>query len=223
MLEATERHRFVERDIDEGLVWALHCENPSLERVTELLAQGADVNAREPMIGTVLIHAVGDRRVPRQIVEFLVEHGADATAANQRGDSVLMRAMWNRRLERETVELLVLHGANVNAVNAKGDSILMQAVLDSRVSLGIVGCLVDLGADINAKNENGDSSLTRALSNGRRDIVEFLVEHGAFIDTKDEKLFFTAYLDCGPEMVAYLHSKGANPNGVLATEDESKD
>ena len=208
----------MKRDIDEELVWALHCENPSSERVRELLAQGADINASDAITGNVLAHAVSDRRAPKEIVKFLVEHGADVTTVNRKGYPVLAQAMWNRRLEKETVKLLVSRGADVNAVDKNGVSVLASAVSLGGQPIDIIKCLIALGADINAADKNGYSVLWHAASSGRGDsveVLELLVEHGARIDPEDEGLLYAACLRGGPEVVEYLLNKGLKPSPIF--------
>src|SRR5205809_7691514 len=108
----------MKRDIDEELVWALHGENRSLERVREVVAEGANVNARnddslscscEACLAddyqcnasrdTVLMHAVFDRRVQKEIVRYLIEQGADVRAVNDDDKSVLTMGIWNINFE----------------------------------------------------------------------------------------------------------------------------
>jgi len=218
MRKAQRRHRFMVRDIDEELVWALHCENPSLERVRELLTQGADVNASDEVIGNALAHAVGDRRVPKEIVKFLVERGAGVTAVNGKGDSVIILAVSNRRLEKETVELLVSRGADVNAVNNHGFSVLASAVSFGCQPIDIIKCLIALGADINAVDKNGYSVLRHATASGREDtieLLELLIERGVRIGPEDEGLPYAACLYGGPEVVAFLLNEGLKPSPIF--------
>jgi hypothetical protein len=91
----------------------------------------------------------------------------------------------------------------------------MQAVSDKRLSREVIRCLIEVGADINATHSNGDTVLKYAAFSGRLDAIEMLVEHGARVEAEDEGLLFTACLSGGPEVVAFLLSKGLNPNTLL--------
>lgn len=229
MSDTEPRYRFMERDIDEELVWALHCNNPSLDQVRELVVRGANVNARDADVrdedcGTMLMHAVFDRRVPKEIVQYLVEQGAEVKAINHNGDSVLMRALWNRNLETETVELLLSRGADVNVVNNKGDTALLRAVSSSKPQekiVEIIRLLVEDGADVNAVDSLGNAVIMNALANVPKlpmAAIEYLIGHGAVIDYTDEELLPAAVMCCQPEAIAFLLNNGTNPNVVL---DES--
>lgn len=237
MPEQAQRHRFMQRDIDEELVWALQCESPSLDRVRELVARGADVNATddldlpcdcascrdetiwEPPCWTVLMHAVWSRRVPTEVVRYLIEQGANVNAISAYGHTVLTEAMTNRNLTVETVRLLIQHGADVDQPNGNGYTPLV-CILGNRYmapdTVKIVQLLVEAGADVNACGDRHSAALLRAL--WRLDvlpesIVEYLAEHGAVIDCSDPELLLQAAMS-SPQAVDYLLRYGANPNVV---------
>ena len=47
----------------------------------------------------------------------------------------------------------------------------------------IVKCLIENGATLNVKNKGGCTPLNLAIANKHKQIVEYLVEHGAKIDS----------------------------------------
>ncbi len=81
------------------------------EKVKELIASGADVNAKAPNMGTPLLYActVGNVEAAR----MLVNAKADVNAAGDTGYTPLMMACQTGN--KELAELLVTAGADVNA------------------------------------------------------------------------------------------------------------
>jgi ankyrin repeat protein len=221
MAVTEEKHRFMKRDIDEELVWALHSPNPSLDRVKQLVGQGADLNAPDYQRRSVLMHAVLDSRVTPEIIRFLVEQGANVNDTDVKGDSVLMRALCNRKLVTETVELLLSRGADVNVLNDTGNTALMYAVRSFRPQesvVEIIRLLIEGGADVNAADSLGYTVIMHALANVPKlpmKAIEYLISQGAVIDYTDGELLPTVAFRCEPEAVAFLLNNGANPNVVL--------
>lgn len=91
-----------------------------VERVDALLAQGADVNAKNAIGRTPLMGAAsaGNVRIIRKLLAF----GADPNAADNRGITALMEAATNGF--EPAAKALIDAGADVNAKNAAGLSVL---------------------------------------------------------------------------------------------------
>ena len=142
----------------------------SLTFARELVARGADVNARmtaEPRNGyrnalnrlgaTPLLMAA--RLADAPYMRVLVELGADPTINNEDGTTVLM----------------VASGVGIHSPGEDPGS--------EAEALACVEVALELGGDPNAVDENGDTALHGASYRGANSIVNLLVEHGA--DTFD--------------------------------------
>ena len=154
---------------------------PILEFIRELLAAGADVNARTRELPpsrrwlyslndvswvdftgqTAFLRAAlsGDTTTMR----LLLEHGADPHLPTLAGTTALMAA------------------AGVNWVVAQTYTESPQALIDA-----VTLCL-DLGADVNATNSMGLTALLGAVNRGSNDIIELLVSRGARLDIQDKE------------------------------------
>ena len=90
----------------------------TIEKVKELLAQGADINAKDSIGNTALIYAAGtEGRV--EIARLLLDKGARINETNNWGDSALIRAIdWDN--STEMVRLLLNRGADLNIKNKGG-------------------------------------------------------------------------------------------------------
>jgi len=85
-------------------------ERESLEVVTWLIQQGADVNAVNNRGSTVLTRATLNRNP--DVTRVLIDHGADINAVSNRGMTPLMIAA--RHSNFRTIELLLNNGADVS-------------------------------------------------------------------------------------------------------------
>lgn len=137
-------------------------------RVRELLASGADVNARDAEHEeTALILAA--KFAGPEMVRLLLDAGADVEARDDWGRTALFFA----RVSSGVFEVLLKAGADVNARDRYGDSVLMHAVSGSP-SPREVEELLRLGADPSARNEGGDTALDFAEGLGLLKVVELL-------------------------------------------------
>lgn len=113
------------------------------------------------------------------IAVCLLQHGADVNAKLKTGETLLNVAVV--RGIRELVEFLVEHGADVNGIDENGDTPLYLAKL----------CLEDYEGDITEVFEEGSEEDSQellaitGLTELYREIVEFLIEHGAVENVED--------------------------------------
>ena len=103
----------------------------NIEAVKQHLAAGADVDARDNVVGvTPLFGAITFGH--NEIVELLLANGADVNAKNSFADggwTPLHQAAWGGHTE--AAELLIAKGANVNAKNDDGETPLDGAIEDN--------------------------------------------------------------------------------------------
>lgn len=106
-----------------------------VDRMRNLLDQGADMQARDQIDLSALDYAcgampsfAGNAKGSPEAVQLLLDRGADINAAGKQGRSPLMYAVRTRNLR--LVKLLITHGADVRRISRDGHSALFYAHLD---------------------------------------------------------------------------------------------
>ena len=182
-----------------------------VEKVKQLLADGADPDAKTNTVGSRIrpvwawaIITRDDRSTELLLSKVKKVDSAEAllVAAN-RNDVSLARALFERGMPVDaravngatpllvaaasghvaTLRLLTERGANVNLADNHSDTALMAAVRAG--SLGSVKLLLAAGAEVNAKDQAGCTALMWAARSGRGDVIDALRRRGAQGDTGD--------------------------------------
>lgn len=180
----------------------------NVEKVKELLDQGAAINDQDSGTAeTALHHAAAQGHVA--VVELLLDRGATVNVHGFSWGTPLHRALAGGH--KQVVEILLAHGADPDAGNSGEGGMPLSSTSQSRDvkvaemlrameakqtaaavleavkkgDLGRIKELVAQGADVNAMNA-GQSLLSYAVSQGHKDVVEFLLSHGANVNVKDQ-------------------------------------
>ncbi|MBG91170.1 MAG: hypothetical protein CL521_05075 [Actinobacteria bacterium] len=148
--------------------------------VDVLIANGADVNARDDKGLTALYHAVIGRHT--KVLRVLVDAGADVNAQDKMGREGLSLAA--ARGFKEVIELLIRKKVDMYAQDKYGNTALMCAAVNGQID--IVKVLIENGADVNAKGGYGMTPLDLAVEKGNADVVNKICEYGADVNAQDE-------------------------------------
>lgn len=153
-------------------------------RVRELLSAGANV-ATEVNRASVLACAARSRFSNVETLRVLLDHGASVLPSEGQIDPLLCAC---HQSDDDRIRLLVERGADVNAqdLTLRGCTPLQELVRWGNVET--VDLLIRTGANVHARNRyNGSTALHVAAFNGRLDVVQLLVAHGARIDEVDNR------------------------------------
>jgi ankyrin repeat protein len=145
-----------------------------LDQLTELIADGAEVNEAASDGSTALLWAAY-QSYPA-MVTALLDAGADVDAANRLGVTPLLQA--SRTGDAPVIELLLAAGADIDAATLNGETPLMAAARAG--SIDSVRLLLDHGTDPNATEDfEGQTALMWAAAEGHTEVVGLLLEAGA--------------------------------------------
>ena len=182
-------------------------------RVVALLWDGADIEGHNSQGWTPLMAASLHGQV--DLARLLLDHGANLHAVNAEGKSAIHYAAM--RGGAEAVRLLVRLGAGVNAADTFGGYTplhLAAAHCNREIVQETCAALLAAGADVDARSKWGTTALWSAASAGRGELVDFLLRHGAELETRDQEgrtvLIFVAKLGPIGDMVGRLLAHGAD-------------
>lgn len=153
--------------------------NGNLSKVSEWIAKGADVNAKNKVGSTAIIGASGNGSI--EIVSELILNGADVNTKDGTGWTALIIS--SNSGHTEIVRKLIANGGDVNAKNNYGATSLMRATENGHIE--IVKILIKNNADLDAKGKQGETALMISSLLGHTEIVKLLIESGADITIKD--------------------------------------
>jgi ankyrin repeat protein len=207
VVDSLKTKKNTNRELDGALFDA--CKNGQLEVVKDLLAKGADVDAKGALGATCLIRAINLGHL--EVAKELLAQGADVDARNNNGETALLHASQEGQVE--LVNSLLASGADVNATGNIGGTALMQASYYGH--LGVVKALLAGGANVDAKNIDGTSALFMATTRSHLEVVKALLAQGARANTRMSDGFtalMRASQDGNLEILKELLSHGADVN-----------
>ena len=165
-----------------------------VEVAGRLIAQGADVNARDRFGYTPLdVAAIWGQK---EVAELLIAQGADVNDMRGAGKTPL-HSISGRELSgrvdpkrlAEVAELLIDKGADINAKDEEGNTPLAAALIhpEGDINMEFVELMVAQGADIHTRNRYGYTPLHMAAHQGHMDAVELFIDKGADVNAEDER------------------------------------
>jgi len=209
-------------------------EDGNIERVKQLIEEGADVNVKYRRGTTVLHLASGVGRM--DMVELLVSKGAKINAPDKNGWTPLHEAADKSHVdivkflmaegaefspihmaayfgELDKIKSLVVKDVNVNEKDTVGFTPLHSAVCGKQIETA--DFLLNNNTDANAKDNYGLSPLVWAIWNHDLNMIKLLVDKGAKADVPDEQGFAPltwAVWEQNKDIVKILISKEPNIN-----------
>ena len=174
-----------------------------LDRIAQLIKDGADVNAKDGLYRTPLHKAASLNQL--EIARLLISKGANVNYTDIFTKATPLHDAAESGFA-ELVRVLLNSGAGNNIRNDNGNTPLHLAVSEGRQDA--VEVLLKSGANKNAQNDKGDTPLHLATEQGRTEIVKILLQASAdpsVINTAGaQPLHLAALLDRKSIMVSFL-------------------
>lgn len=151
------------------------CDDKNLPKL-RLLVERCEIDA-QTVDGDTVLHLAILRYSQAEPISFLLEHGAYTEIRGRAGQTALQYAICLN--QEEKARMILNAGADPNVKDAEGRTPLHQAAASSRIGLNLVQELVEKGARVDEQDFHHRTALYEAVKRKKRDIINFLVEHGA--------------------------------------------
>jgi len=120
-----------------------------------------------------------------EVFQYLESVQVKPNAISKTGDNAL-HSIVRRPGQTAIINYFLSRGLPVNQVNEEGNTVFMNAAASNR-DTATLALLLPLTKDINLQNKAGSSALALAVRNNSPEIVAYLLNHGANINTTDAK------------------------------------
>ncbi|MFL6468188.1 MAG: ankyrin repeat domain-containing protein [Pyrinomonadaceae bacterium] len=152
-----------------------------IERVTELISQGANVNGKDEGYDkiTPLFIAVENGNV--EIAKLLLQFGAKVNIRDSERQTPLMRL--DDDSNAEMVELLLQHGAKIDLEDKQGNTALIIAA--EYANADVVAALLQGDPDVKVANKEGQTALMNAAYDDDIEKVRLLLNAGSEVNAKN--------------------------------------
>ncbi len=145
-----------------------------MRTVYQLIASGANVNAKGPRGQTALHLAVESQRY--DVLHLLLEKSADPNARDGEGSAPLDDAAWRGLID--ATAMLIAHGAHLNDPNTQtGATPINEAAY--RGATPVVRFLLELHPDLQIADKRGRTPLANAIAMGKEDCALLLLQFQA--------------------------------------------
>jgi len=190
--------------------------NKDINTLDSLLQTGIDINITEEDRGATVLLIASSFKDYEDVVSHLISKGADVNFKGKDGRTPLMWAAGN---SFESAKILLENGADINARGNDGMTAFIQStfgILSKKVTTDVMDLLLENGADVNSeltgKDASGWTALLFASVNGDKDLVEYLILHGANVNhTSNEGItaLSLARQEKYKEIISLLKKRGA--------------
>ncbi|WP_133134401.1 ankyrin repeat domain-containing protein, partial [Legionella santicrucis] len=211
--------------LQQVLAFALSTKNHEL---LQLLGEYA-ANHQEAFDALLATNRYYLQQLDQGIIAFdVLEQGASINARNKKGQSALHLA--TLMADKKSISTLIARGINVNIQDKDGNTALIHALETvlykdkNEVGRDIAKQLITAQAKLDIKDEDENTPLIIAVQNKDLAMVNYLLEHGACLETFDAHmktaLFWAA--EKGYEAIFdVLLKQGAQVNGVSYPEENT--
>ncbi|MGL4563537.1 MAG: ankyrin repeat domain-containing protein [Brevinema sp.] len=182
------------------------------DTVFYLLSNNVNINHRDAMGNTALHYAVAYHQHPEILLELIKK--SNLAISNKKKITAFDIAINNK--ETSTIELFLAHNSNL-VTKLSNYSCLDQLVYNTTVSNNqpLLKSLLEIGGNVAAVNIDSIPMIHGSVSLGLKDMVIFLLNHGANIEQTspygDTPLTMAVYAE-EFDIVEYLINYGANIN-----------
>lgn len=201
------------KDGETALASAIH--NKNLKIVKYLCENGANINLKDNVNNTALLHAI---YVDSEIALYLIEKGADLTIKNKlnetpmhfaamSGDLFICKILIDRGLDINVtnknnhtpimlaagnkhiklVRLLLENKADINGEDINNDNLIHLCILNDMYDILLLLIGNRKNRVINNRNNNGESALFFAMKQNKIEYIKLLLKYGASLDTFDNQ------------------------------------